>query len=429
MGELHVDATGQYDQEQLTALWTQHAEEYRQWLDGNCGLNNSALRAFPGATKVSCEEARLLLERRQVLLQWLDPKLSKVKRAALERSHPVQVAHFKKVQEMQVHAEHVRHYASAVRCCLNTMCRLCKGAPRVTQWYEEGPALKPVPPALHDECRPGHYLDPESSLARYASVNYQLKPDELLAPSDIAHKIYAREMGDSLAHFPEAKIAAAVKEINDSRIDAVALRKHFTKLRFIRLRVLEGRRKGAETRKKNAASRAAPTTAAQKVAEKAAAEKAATEAVVADAAMAAEAEAAESAAAEAAETEAGDEADAEEEAEGGASGGEAGGGSVGPVPVRAPAAQPRFPCLEVGAEMEVQGCGEACNFLCTTCEWELCTIDVDHGHLCDVRISSEGVICKGVARRHLRSKAKAVGKRAASVAQEPPPEKAPRAME
>ena len=256
VGDLHDDATGQYDEAQLIALWKHHVEEYRKMLDGRCGLNKSVLMALPGAEVASCQEAKLLLERRPVLLRWLDPKLSKVKMAELEKSEAVHVAHFKKVLVMQVHTEQVRHYASTVRCCLSTVCVLCKDAPRLTQWYEEGPSLKPMPPALRDVHRPGHYLEPEPALAKYASANYKLTPQELKSPSDLALEIYEREMGNSLGHFPEAKLAAAVQEINDSRIDVVALKRQFIKLRFIRLRVLEGRRKGAETRKKNAAVRA-----------------------------------------------------------------------------------------------------------------------------------------------------------------------------
>ena len=55
-------------------------------------------------------------------------------------------------------------------------------------------------------------------------------------------------MGKSLLTFPEDKLAAAAKEINDYRVTVDALRSHFTKLRYIRLRRLEGARKAAGTR-------------------------------------------------------------------------------------------------------------------------------------------------------------------------------------
>ena len=32
------------------------------------------------------------------------------------------------------------------------------------------------------------------------------------------------------------------------------------------------------------------------------------------------------------------------------------------------------PALEVGAAMEVQGCGEDCDFECSECAWEACSI-------------------------------------------------------
>eukprot|EP00964_Phaeocystis_antarctica_P144925 scaffold110825_cov48-Phaeocystis_antarctica.AAC.1 len=52
--------------------------------------------------------------------------------------------------------------------------------------------------------------------------------------------------------------------------------------------------------------------------------------------------------------------------------------------------------------MEVQGCGEGCELSCHECEWEACTIVADHGLTCDVRITSDGDLCLGAQRRHLR---------------------------
>ena len=40
------------------------------------------------------------------------------------------------------------------------------------KWYEGGPALKPIPPAMLDVDRPVHYLGPEASLAKYAGQGY-----------------------------------------------------------------------------------------------------------------------------------------------------------------------------------------------------------------------------------------------------------------
>ena len=90
-------------------------------------------------------------------------------------------------------------------------------------------------------------------------------------------------------------------------------------------------------------------------------------------------------------------------------------------PKRAAALPPRVPVqaelLVVGSAMEVQGCSEDCDLSCTVCEWEACTIVADHGATCDVCITSDQDLCKGVQRRHLRPVARAVGKRAAAAAE------------
>ena len=85
---------------------------------------------------------------------------------------------------------------------------------------------------------------------------YKLSPKECMPPSEVALAIYQREMGMSLQHFPEAKLPAAAKEINDYRVTADVLRAHFVKLRYIRLRRLEGARKASQTRQKNKDARA-----------------------------------------------------------------------------------------------------------------------------------------------------------------------------
>ena len=255
VGQLRDEATGQYLDEQLKAMWAQHAEDYRFQLDRQCGLNGSALLAFPGATVMSCDAARLLLERRPKLLLLLDPTTSKKKMAEMEVSDLVLTKHVKKVLAMQEHTETLTHYSSCVRCCSNTGCSLCQAAPSIICWYENGPLLKPVPPALHDPDRPGHYLEPEAALQKYASMQYRLSQVERQPPSDLALAIYEREMGKSLEHFPEAKLTAATKEINDYRVTTDALRIYYTKLRYIRLRRLEGARKAAATRKQKKEAR------------------------------------------------------------------------------------------------------------------------------------------------------------------------------
>ena len=58
--------------------------------------------------------------------------------------------------------------------------------------------------------------------------------------------------------------------------------------------------------------------------------------------------------------------------------------------------------LAPGARMEVQGCDECCSFPCNECEWEECTVVADDGATVDVRITEDGELCQGVQRRHLR---------------------------
>ena len=62
--------------------------------------------------------------------------------------------------------------------------------------------------------------------------------------------------------------------------------------------------------------------------------------------------------------------------------------------------------------MEVQGCGDDCDFVCRECAWEACQSVAVHGELCDVRIKSDGEVCTGVKHRHVRPVAHAVEKRA-----------------
>ena len=56
VGPLRDEATGQYDPAQLQALWTQHAKDYRDTING-VTMNNASLAAFLGATPESCRDA------------------------------------------------------------------------------------------------------------------------------------------------------------------------------------------------------------------------------------------------------------------------------------------------------------------------------------------------------------------------------------
>ena len=64
-----------------------------------------------------------------------------------------------------------------------------------------------------------------------------------------------------------------------------------------------------------------------------------------------------------------------------------------------------------GTAMEVQGCDEGCDFVCTDCAWESCMVMADHHSCCDVRILSDGDVIRGVGNRYLRNPAAGVAKR------------------
>ena len=104
-------------------------------------------------------------------------------------------------------------------------------------------------------------------------------------------------------------------------------------------------------------------------------------------------------------------------------------GSSDAPPRTAPAAaQPSVPKLAAGTPMEVQGCSEDCDFVCSDlrCCWEACTVLADHGAVCDVSITEDGDVCKDVRHCKLRPAARAAGKRAAVAAahQVAPPKQA-----
>ena len=123
--------------------------------------------------------------------------------------------------------------------------------------------MKPIPPAMQDDQRPGHYMEPEHALAKYASQHYKVGKSDSMPPSERALALYEKHTAASpLLPFPEAKLPNAVAEINDSAITLDVLREHFRRLQYTRLRVLEGHRKATETRKKNKAAREEATEAA-----------------------------------------------------------------------------------------------------------------------------------------------------------------------
>ena len=69
----------------------------------------------------------------------------------------------------------------------------------------------------------------------------------------------------------------------------------------------------------------------------------------------------------------------------------------------APSAAPVKDVSRLGLKMEIQGCDpDECDYICTDCDWEPCTVEADHGRTCDVRLD-DNTLCQGiVSHRFLR---------------------------
>ena len=65
---------------------------------------------------------------------------------------------------------------------------------------------------------------------------------------------------------------------------------------------------------------------------------------------------------------------------------------------------PTRPSNRIGQVMEIQGCApDTCDYICTQCDWEACTVVADDGTFCDVKLHADGTECSGVnSRRFLR---------------------------
>ena len=266
-GDLHDPATGQLDLSRVHAMWAHHLERYRVCLDGASGLNNASIVAVLGASASSCDEAKILLERRPVLIELLSHSTSNKRRAELKAAHKELAQHVAEVQAYQEHAERLTHYALNTRTCPNVQCKhTCASAPRIDFWYPGGPPLKPYPLPYLDPKRKGQRMQPEDALAKYAVDKYQLPAakNDLLPPSRHALEQFEKHTKPApLARFPEAKLQACVDAIGDSSVTPDVLRAHFLKLHYIRLRRLEGCRKAAATKGKKKAARAAAATEQQ----------------------------------------------------------------------------------------------------------------------------------------------------------------------
>ena len=266
-GELHDPSSGQLDQVRKRAMWEHHLERYRETLDNATGINGASIIAVKGADASSCEEAKILLERRPVLLEMLASKTSKKRLNELKVTHPELAQHVAEVQAYQEHTERLTHYALNVRSCANVQCKLmCAAAPGVDFWYVGGPPLKGYPVPYLDPGRPGHRMRPEDAIAKYARDNHQLPTakSDLLPPSRHALELFERGTKHApLARFPEDKLQAAVGAIGDGSVTVDRLQAHFLKLHYIRLRRLEGCRKATATKAKHKDVRAAAAAVQQ----------------------------------------------------------------------------------------------------------------------------------------------------------------------
>ena len=254
-GSLLDDVSGKVDQGKVESMWCHHADRLTALLNGSSGLNGSTVLAVRGATAASCEEARILLERRPVLVDYIKPNQSKKRKQELEKQYPVLVAHIEKVLAFQLATETSNLYTSTV----NTASR--DSYPREGVWFEGGPKLKAFPPPYLDPARPGHRMCSERALSTYASQGYtrkDLNNLEFQWPSEVAEMAFERfTLPQPLQRFPEERIDETVARINDSSIDAKRLRAVFLHYHYVRLHRMEGARKAAATRKKNTAERKA----------------------------------------------------------------------------------------------------------------------------------------------------------------------------
>ena len=247
--DLHNPDTGGVDDEKLKSMWRHHQESYRSLIDNAPGINGATLAAVHGATIESCLEAKIVLERREILVEFLRTQTPQKRRAQLRLQHPTTIAHIEWVEAVRKHTETAEHYDSAVTVCNQRNCKLgCADAPRLDRWFEGGPTLAPLPPVYRDETRPGHYLPPEQTIEQFARDGFKHR-NVAKPPSEQAASLFERHTrGSPLGPFPDDKLDEVVSKINDANVDRSVLAKHFAHLRFCRLRAVEGVKKAKATR-------------------------------------------------------------------------------------------------------------------------------------------------------------------------------------
>ena len=263
-----LDDQGLLEESKLHSMWNYHADKIVRILNGSTGLNGSTMLALRGATAESCEEAKILLERRDLLLLYIKPGQSKKMLAQLKRDHPAEVAHFECVLAFQRHTQRAERYNatnSPAVLCGERNCKHCHFAPSVSTWFKGGPKLAPIPPPYRDANRPGHRMQPADALSTYASLRCSTQNTDgkcFTWPSEEARESFVKFTADKpLAPFPEDKLEAVVDRIGDSSITCEVLKKSFTHMRHVRLHRLLGAQKAQATKKANKAKRAAAVAA------------------------------------------------------------------------------------------------------------------------------------------------------------------------
>jgi hypothetical protein len=120
----------------------------------------------------------------------------------------------------------------------------------------------PFPPVYRDPGRPGHYLGPQETLAKYAEKKFS-RTDGIEYPSITAAAAFEKETKEApLDPFPDDRIEHTLRQIGDASLDRNTLVTHMAHLRYVRLRALEGVRKAADTRNRNRQKREGSVAAA-----------------------------------------------------------------------------------------------------------------------------------------------------------------------
>ena len=196
-GDLHDPSTGKLDESKVRSMWEHHIVRYTNAVDGAPALNGSTICAFPGATASSCDGAQVVLARRPFLVEYLSKTTSKKRRSELKKERPDLAKHIETAEAGRLHMERSGHYDTTIRACDDPNCRHgCVLAPVESLWWPDGPRLMPFPPLYNDPARPGHYLNPEEALAKYAANKYSER-DAAALPSAIALKAYEKETKDA----------------------------------------------------------------------------------------------------------------------------------------------------------------------------------------------------------------------------------------